>query len=69
MQEELPAAIFMYERLRYFDEVLSLLEGGLSLERTHVCVFISNACTVLNVSTDGDIHGARRLIQQVPNLL
>ena len=26
----------MYERLGYFDEVLSLLEAGLSLERAHV---------------------------------
>jgi clathrin heavy chain len=40
MQEELPATIIMYERLGYFDEVLSLLEGGLSLERAHVCVLV-----------------------------
>jgi len=66
MQEELPVTIFMYERPGYFDEVLSLLEGGLSLERAHVCVLISYARAILNISADGDIHGARRVIQQVP---
>jgi len=51
----------MYERLGYFDEVLSLLEGGLSLERAHACVLVSYARTVLNISVDQDIHGARRI--------
>lgn len=66
MQEELPATIFMYERLGYFDEVLSLLEGGLSLERAHVGVLISHPRTILNISADGDLHRTRRVIQQVP---
>ena len=41
----------MYERLGYFGEVMSLLEGGLSLERAHVrfylCIFVM--MSVLNV--------------------
>ena len=36
LQEELPALLQIYERRGYFDEVLSLLEAGLSLERAHV---------------------------------
>lgn len=60
--EELHATILMYERPGYFDEVLSLLEGGLSLERAHVFVFISYARTILNISADGDIHGAHHVM-------
>jgi len=37
--EELSALIQTYERRGYFDEILSLLEAGLSLERAHVCFF------------------------------
>jgi len=37
--EELPALIQTYERRGYFEEILSLLEAGLSLERAHVCFF------------------------------
>jgi hypothetical protein len=37
VQEELPALLQIYERRGHFDEVLSLLEAGLSLERAHVC--------------------------------
>ncbi|KAH9888911.1 clathrin heavy chain [Cubamyces lactineus] len=37
--EELPALVQMYERRGYFDEVLSLLEAGLSLERAHMGIF------------------------------
>ena len=29
----------MYERLGYFDEIMSLLEAGLSLERAHMGIF------------------------------
>ena len=36
MQEELPALVQSYERRGHFDEVLALLEAGLSLERAHV---------------------------------
>ena len=35
-QEELNGLISIYERRGYFDEILSLLEAGLSLERAHV---------------------------------
>jgi hypothetical protein len=36
-QEELPTLLTIHERRGHFDEVLSLLEAGLSLERAHVC--------------------------------
>jgi hypothetical protein len=36
LQEELNGLISIYERRGYFDEILSLLEAGLSLERAHV---------------------------------
>ena len=39
-QEELAALLAMYERRGFFDEVISLLEAGLSLERAHVCHFL-----------------------------
>ncbi|OSD03000.1 clathrin heavy chain [Trametes coccinea BRFM310] len=37
--EELPALVQMYERRGYFDEIISLLEAGLSLERAHMGIF------------------------------
>jgi clathrin heavy chain len=37
--EELPALIQGYERRGNFDEIISLLEAGLSLERAHVRSF------------------------------
>ncbi|EIW58700.1 clathrin heavy chain [Trametes versicolor FP-101664 SS1] len=37
--EELSALVQMYERRGFFDEVLSLLEAGLSLERAHMGIF------------------------------
>ncbi|EGN91992.1 hypothetical protein SERLA73DRAFT_99912 [Serpula lacrymans var. lacrymans S7.3] len=37
--EELPAILSSYERRGHFDEVLSLLEAGLSLERAHMGIF------------------------------
>ncbi|KAI0065620.1 clathrin heavy chain [Artomyces pyxidatus] len=37
--EELPALIQSYERKGHFDEILSLLEAGLSLERAHMGIF------------------------------
>ena len=35
-QEELPGLLKNYERRGHFDEVISLLEAALSLERAHV---------------------------------
>jgi clathrin heavy chain len=37
--EELPALIQGYERRGNFEEIISLLEAGLSLERAHVRSF------------------------------
>ncbi|KAK8847678.1 hypothetical protein IAR55_005537 [Kwoniella newhampshirensis] len=37
--EELPALLSLYERNGYFDEVISLMEGGLGLERAHMGMF------------------------------
>ncbi|KAI0091788.1 clathrin heavy chain [Irpex rosettiformis] len=37
--EELPAIVQAYERKGHFDEILSLLEAGLSLERAHMGIF------------------------------
>lgn len=39
MQEELPTLLTIYECRGHFDEVLSLLEADLSLERAHMGVF------------------------------
>ena len=36
LQEELGALIRLYEQRGFFDEILALLEAGLSLERAHV---------------------------------
>ena len=36
LQEELAGILATYERRGYFDEVLALMEAGLSLERAHV---------------------------------
>ncbi|OCH91028.1 clathrin heavy chain [Obba rivulosa] len=37
--EELPALIQIYERRGHFDELIALLEAGLSLERAHMGIF------------------------------
>ncbi|KAK1921835.1 hypothetical protein DB88DRAFT_499360 [Papiliotrema laurentii] len=37
--EELPALLSLYERNGYFDEIISLMEGGLGLERAHMGMF------------------------------
>jgi hypothetical protein len=47
LQEELPGLLATYERRGHFDEVLSLLEAGLSLERAHVG--ISNIVYLLSL--------------------
>ena len=36
----MPALLQSYERRGYFDEVLTLLEAALSLERAHVCTLV-----------------------------
>ena len=38
-QEELGALIQMYERRGHFEEIINLLEAGLSLERAHMGIF------------------------------
>ena len=57
-QEELPTLLTIYERRSHFDEVLSLLEAGLSLERAHVC----DNCQALSCThtspLDGHLHRA-----------
>lgn len=37
--EELPTLIKLYEKNGYFDELISLLEAGLGLERAHMGMF------------------------------
>ena len=37
--EELGALLTMYERRGHFEEIISLLEAGLSLERAHMGIF------------------------------
>jgi len=49
LQEELPALLVIYERRGHFDEVLSLLEAGLSLERAHVCVSVNKCLLVTHI--------------------
>lgn len=58
VQEELAALVQIYERRGHFDEILSLLEAALSLERAHVRLSI---CILLNRSedvfvSDGHLH-------------
>ncbi|WVQ80099.1 hypothetical protein IAT38_002200 [Cryptococcus sp. DSM 104549] len=42
--EELPALLSLYERNGYFDEIISLMEGGLGLERAHMGMFTELSC-------------------------
>jgi clathrin heavy chain len=42
--EELPALLSLYERNGYFDEIISLMEGGLGLERAHMVGVNAEAC-------------------------
>jgi clathrin heavy chain len=37
--EELPSILSLYQRNGYFDEIISLMEGGLGLERAHKGMF------------------------------
>ena len=39
LQEELSALIQLYERRGHFEEIIGLLEAGLSLERAHMGIF------------------------------
>ena len=43
--EELPALLSLYERNGYFDEIISLMEGGLGLERAHMVCFLEPHAT------------------------
>ena len=66
MQEELQGVLQSYERRGYFDEVISLMEAGLSLERAHVSFYF--ASVLLEPSymiTDGSFHRIIHLVQQV----
>lgn len=65
--EELPALIQTYERRGYFDEVLTLLEAGLSLERAHVRgrPNLHGFCYLSHVLLDGHLHRTFDSIQQV----
>ncbi len=51
MQEELQGVLQAYEKRGYFDEVLSLMEAGLSLERAHVRSYASSSLLGHNVLT------------------
>lgn len=44
--EELPALLSLYERNGYFDEIISLMEGGLGLERAHMV-----SCSILAITS------------------
>ena len=47
VQEELPLLLQSYERRGHFEEVLALLEAGLSLERAHVSCALNLTCCIL----------------------
>ena len=58
-----------YEKRGYFDEVVALLEAGLSLERAHVrlgSLFDNNAVGLTRLRSDGHLHRAFYSLQQVP---
>lgn len=64
-QEELLGIIREYEKRGYFDEIMALLEAGLSLERAHVSLFF-NHWALAKHYPDGCFHGTCCYIQQVP---
>ena len=63
--EELAGVVSSYERRGYFDEILGLMEAGLSLERAHV-----RQNHVLQIFTDilqdGYLHRTVDSVQQIP---
>ncbi|ODQ81318.1 hypothetical protein BABINDRAFT_160679 [Babjeviella inositovora NRRL Y-12698] len=50
--EELPALVQKYEYLGYFDQLISLFESGLGLERAHMGMFTELACLYAKYSPD-----------------
>jgi hypothetical protein len=66
LQEELNALVTIYERRGYFDEVLTLLEAGLSLERAHVRRFSLYLFHMPSRASDGNLHRVVNPVQQVP---
>ena len=65
LQEELPVLPKEYEKRGYFDEVVSLLEAGSSLERAHVSIRALCRHDRSRRVPDGYLHRAIRLVQQV----
>jgi len=49
VQEELPLLLQSYERREHFEDVLALLEAGLSLERAHVSCALNIICCSLTI--------------------
>jgi clathrin heavy chain len=64
--EELPALLSLYERNGYFEEIISLMEGGLGLERAHM-VSYAGLISRHEAKLPGDVHGTVRAIRQVPS--
>lgn len=65
--EELSDLVKQYERNGYFDELISLLEAGLGLERAHMgksSHFTSSDCELIHHPRY--VHRARHCSQQVP---
>lgn len=59
----------LYERNGYFDEIISLMEAGLGLERAHmVRPFYSHASGGLHADScvTGHVHRTECLVRQVP---
>jgi hypothetical protein len=57
--EELPAIVQAYEKRGHFEEILQLLEAGLSLERAHVSSQSTkdiDETKLTNAPPDGYIH-------------
>lgn len=66
LQEELNALVQIYERRGFFDEVLTLLEAGLSLERAHVCLQVYHTqCLLTTFLADGYLHRDFDSLQQI----
>jgi hypothetical protein len=61
IQEELQGLIKRYEKRGFFDEVLQLLEAGLSLERAHVSTLFhksTHEITKPYLPLDGNLYRA-----------
>jgi hypothetical protein len=62
LQEELQSILRSYEHRGYFDEVLALLEAGLSLERAHASVFIFSLSCTDGSRVDGYLHRTKHIV-------